>query len=67
MIMDLPAPAGFGSPIRTIGSGFQSLVDTPGTEVPPPGIGEHTDEILRDVLDYSDDEIEKIRTSGAVG
>jgi formyl-CoA transferase len=31
-----------------------------------PLLGEHTDEILADVLDYSADEISAIRESGAV-
>jgi formyl-CoA transferase len=31
-----------------------------------PLLGEHTDEVLRDVLRYSDREIETIKTSGAV-
>ena len=65
VIMDLPAPAGFGSPIRTIGSGFQSLVDTPGTKVPPPGIGEHTDEILTE-LGYDVASISSFRADGVI-
>jgi formyl-CoA transferase len=32
-----------------------------------PLLGEHTDEILAQVLGYSAEEIEKIRASGAVG
>ena len=43
------------------------LSDSPSEVLRSPLLGEHTDEILRDVLDYSDDEIEQIRTSGAVG
>lgn len=65
VIMDLPAPAGFESPIRTIGSGFQSLSDTPGTEVPPPGIGEHTDEILTE-LGYDMASISSFRADGVI-
>jgi formyl-CoA transferase len=30
-------------------------------------LGEHTDEILSDVLNYSDEEIKEIHASGAVG
>jgi formyl-CoA transferase len=32
-----------------------------------PLLGEHTEEILRDVLKYSDEEIQTISASGAVG
>lgn len=34
---------------------------------PPPGLGEHTDEILRDVLDYAEARIQELRRTGAVG
>ena len=30
-------------------------------------LGEHTDEILRDELDYTDDEIATLRRDGAIG
>jgi len=43
------------------------LSESPSEVLRSPLLGEHTDEILRDVLDYSDEEIEQIRTSGAVG
>ena len=42
------------------------LSDTPGTvRFPTPLAGAHTDEILRS-LDYSDDDIARLRTAGAV-
>ncbi len=43
------------------------LSDSPSEVLASPLLGEHTDEILRDVLDYSKEEIEEIRASGAVG
>jgi len=43
------------------------LSDSPSEVLRSPLLGEHTDEILRDVLKYSDEEIEEIHTSGAVG
>ncbi|MEL6747163.1 MAG: formyl-CoA transferase [Pseudomonadota bacterium] len=41
------------------------LSDSPAEVERSPLLGEHTDEILRDVLGYSDDEIATLRTSGA--
>jgi formyl-CoA transferase len=43
------------------------LSDSPSEVLRSPLLGEHTDEILRDVLHYSDQEIEEIHASGAVG
>jgi len=37
------------------------------TTTAPPAIGEHTAVVLRDVLGYSDDEIDDLRASGAFG
>ena len=48
-----------GNPVKLSGSPVEVLRS--------PLLGEHTQEILRDVLNYSDKEIEGIRASGAVG
>ncbi|MDD9878235.1 MAG: formyl-CoA transferase [Magnetovibrio sp.] len=42
------------------------LSDSPSDVVRSPLLGEHTDEVLRDVLGLSDDEIAKAREEGAV-
>lgn len=43
------------------------LSDTPGSiENPPPLLGQHTDEILSDVLGYSKDEITELRKSEVI-
>ena len=43
------------------------LSDSPSKVLRSPLLGEHTDEILRDVLNFSKEEIKEIRKSGAVG
>ncbi|MDP2619835.1 MAG: formyl-CoA transferase [Hyphomicrobiales bacterium] len=48
-----------GNPVR--------LSDSPSEVKRSPLLGEHTEEILRDVLEYSDQEIDRIRSSGAIG
>jgi formyl-CoA transferase len=48
-----------GNPVKLSGSPVEVLRS--------PLLGEHTQEILRDVLNYTDKEIEGIRASGAVG
>ncbi|MGP9818621.1 CaiB/BaiF CoA transferase family protein [Salinarimonas sp. NSM] len=43
------------------------LGDTPGTlRYPPPVVGEHTDEVLRDWLGYQADDIARLRAASAV-
>jgi formyl-CoA transferase len=42
------------------------LSDSPAEVTRSPLLGEHTDEILRDVLGYSEDEIKQAREAGAV-
>jgi formyl-CoA transferase len=34
--------------------------------VPPPLLGQHTDEVLRGLLGYSASEVEKLRAAGAL-
>jgi formyl-CoA transferase len=48
-----------GNPIK--------LSDSPSEVERSPLLGEHTDEILREVLKFSDNQIGEIRTSGALG
>jgi formyl-CoA transferase len=42
------------------------LSDSPAQVTRSPLLGEHTDEILSEVLHYSEDEISEIKQSGAV-
>ncbi len=50
---------------RTVGNPIK-LSASPTEVVRSPLLGEHTDEILNEVLDYSASEIEKLREAGAV-
>ena len=54
--------------------GPMKLVDTPvkyshaqpGIRTPPPTLGQHTDEVLKDLLEIEPAEIEKLRKDGVV-
>ncbi|MDJ0943210.1 MAG: formyl-CoA transferase [Kiloniellales bacterium] len=50
----------------TVGNPIK-LSDSPAEVVRSPLLGEHTEEILSEVLGYSDEEVESIRESGAIG
>jgi len=53
-------------PFRTMNVPFQ-MSETPGSlRIPPPGLAEHTDEVLKQ-MGKSDDEIASLRASGACG
>jgi CoA:oxalate CoA-transferase len=64
MVVEIDHPRGkfklAGNPIKTPG---------PGEEVflPPPDHGEHTEEILRDLLGYSEEKIKELKAQKAVG
>jgi crotonobetainyl-CoA:carnitine CoA-transferase CaiB-like acyl-CoA transferase len=64
MVMEVKHPR-FGvlrevaSPVKTAGA-----VTTPS---PAPTLGQHTEEVLRDLLRYSPDRIAALRATGALG
>jgi crotonobetainyl-CoA:carnitine CoA-transferase CaiB-like acyl-CoA transferase len=47
------------SPIKTEG-----MIEHP---TPGPGLGEHTDQVMAEVLGYSDDQVSSLRAEGAFG
>ncbi len=49
-----------GNPVKTVGM-------EEGPFEPPPLLGQHTDEVLREVLGYSDERIAALRAQGAIG
>jgi crotonobetainyl-CoA:carnitine CoA-transferase CaiB-like acyl-CoA transferase len=64
MLVEVKHPA-FGT-LREVGS----PVKTPGaitTPAPAPRLGQHTDEILRDLLHYPAERVTRLRASGALG
>ncbi|MCZ6843645.1 MAG: CoA transferase [SAR324 cluster bacterium] len=65
VLMNLPAPPGVDGPLRVAGAGFGSPSDGPGTELPPPTVGQHTEEVLGEI-GYGTEEITALRESGAL-
>ena len=64
MVVEIDHPRGkfklAGNPIKTPGLGE-------GAFLPPPDLGEHTEEILRDLLGYSDEKIKELKAQKTVG
>lgn len=63
VVLDVPAPLGMDRRIQLIGAGFGADVDGPSVHRAPPGLGEHTDEVLREI-GLSVEEIGALRTEG---
>jgi crotonobetainyl-CoA:carnitine CoA-transferase CaiB-like acyl-CoA transferase len=58
-------PAGFSEPLTVFGPAYRASEDSPDVDRPPPGVGEHSVEVLRE-FGFGDDEIERLRAGGAV-
>ena len=52
--------------VRAVGTPFHADGGLWRTPVPPPMLGQHTDEVLSGLLGYSDEEIAQLK-AGAVG
>ncbi len=54
-------------PMKLINTPVKYSYSTPGIRTPPPTLGQHTDEVLRDVLNFSEADIKTLRMDGVVG
>jgi len=57
--------AGVGRPLTVARTGFKMSGSEPDVALPPPRLGEHTDQVLADI-GYSSDDIRRLRSVGAV-
>ncbi|MGA9190953.1 MAG: CoA transferase [Anaerolineales bacterium] len=53
-------------PIPMVASPLRVLTAPPSIQRPPPTLGQHTDEILREALGYSDEEIDALRKDDVI-
>jgi crotonobetainyl-CoA:carnitine CoA-transferase CaiB-like acyl-CoA transferase len=55
-----------GAHVRVAASPLRMSATTPVTRIAPPALGEHTDEVLRELLGVADRDLETWRESGAI-
>jgi len=65
LLLDLPESTGATERITVLNAPFRFAHDGPGTDLPPPRLGEHTDAILREA-GYDAAGIAALRASGAI-
>lgn len=65
LVLTLHGTAGIDGPIRVLNAPYSCNEDSPGTDRPPPGIGEHNDEILHE-LGLTGEDIAQLRLTGVL-
>jgi crotonobetainyl-CoA:carnitine CoA-transferase CaiB-like acyl-CoA transferase len=60
-----PTHTAAGRSITVMNAGYVTDTGTPGLAGPIPGLGQHTDEVLRE-LGFGDGDIERMRQTGAI-
>jgi crotonobetainyl-CoA:carnitine CoA-transferase CaiB-like acyl-CoA transferase len=64
MVVDLDHPK-LGA-LRTLGTPIKAAGEPPFRPLPPPGLGEHTEVVLRELLEYSPERIDALRRARVI-
>ena len=64
MVTEVEHPA--CGPVKLVNTPIKYSHATPGVRMPPPTLGQHTDEVLGGMLDYGNEDIERLKQEGVV-
>jgi len=64
MIQTIPDPR--GGELRLVGPAPKLSATPPTIRTPPPALGQHTEQVLREMLGYGDEQIANLQASGAI-
>jgi succinate--hydroxymethylglutarate CoA-transferase len=64
MVVDINHPA--CGPIQLVNTPVKYSYSKPSIRTPPPTLGQHTNEVLQDLLGMSEQEIESLRGEGVI-
>ena len=65
LVLTLQGTPGIEGPIKVLNAPYSCDEDGPGTDVPPPGLGQHNQEILRE-CGLSDEDIAHLRSENVI-
>ncbi|KAF9895334.1 hypothetical protein FE257_000238 [Aspergillus nanangensis] len=66
MVQTIDHSAAASGKINVLGNAVKFSETPATTRSEPPGLGEHTDEVLKEIVGYSEEEISQLRKEGAV-
>jgi len=62
--VDLPHPS--GGTVKLVGSPMRMSATPPRYDAPPPTLGQHTGQVLQDLLGYTEQQIAELRAKGTI-
>ena len=66
MVIDMPHALAGRNPVKFVGNPIKFANNPIVYRYPPPTLGQHTGEVLKELLDMGEEELEGLRTRGVI-